>query len=171
MGFRKLCLGGAGEDIFGETYSARIASLDQSNRYLLMKMMREYVQWHEKNGRFYDNYDYDKKKLQVLSGLKWVWGLAGVGFAGIVVNPNFTSKFGAYYLRKISVVSFALIFYHFGRKKQDYHMLNMMLKMHDYFPLEVKRAMRDKDYRHLALFDWENPGRKLFDDVTGKSLS
>ena len=50
-------------------------------------------------------------------------------------------------------------------------MLNMMLKMHDYFPLEVKRAMRDKDYRHLALFDWENPGRKLFDDVTGKSLS
>lgn len=46
-----------------------------------------------------------------------------------------------------------------------------MLKMHDYFPLEVKRALQSKDYRHLTLFDWENPGRKLFDDVTGKSLS
>ena len=50
-------------------------------------------------------------------------------------------------------------------------MLNMLMKMHDYFQLEVKRAMQDKDYRHMALFDWHNPGRKLFDDVTGKSLS
>ena len=43
--------------------------------------------------------------------------------------------------------------------------------MHDYFPLEIKRALADKDYRHVALFDWENSDRKLFDDVTGKSLS
>ena len=46
-----------------------------------------------------------------------------------------------------------------------------MLKMHDYFPLEIKRAIQSKDYRHVALFDWKNPGRQLFDEKTGKSLS
>jgi hypothetical protein len=74
-------------------------------------------------------------------------------------------------LRKISVLGFGLIGYAWGRKKQDFHLLNMLLKMHDYFPLEIKRALQSKDFRHVALFDWENPGRKLFDDVTGKSLS
>lgn len=48
--------GGFGEDIFGETYSARIAIPDESNKYLLMQMLRDYINWHEKNGRFYDNY-------------------------------------------------------------------------------------------------------------------
>ena len=48
-----------------------------------------------------------------------------------------------------------------------------MLKMNDYFPLEVKRALRDQDFRHLALFDLEQAAkdRKLFDEKTGKSLS
>jgi hypothetical protein len=109
--------------------------------------------------------------MQVLGAAKWGWTLGGVAFAGMVINPNFTSKYSAFYLRKFSVVFFGLIGYHWGRKKEDFHLLNMLLKMHDYFPLEVKRAMQTKDYRHLALFDWEKPGRKLFDDVTGKSLS
>ena len=56
-------LGGVGEDIFGETFTARIAVADPSNRYLLMKFMREYVQWHEKNAKFYDGYESEKKKL------------------------------------------------------------------------------------------------------------
>ena len=159
--------GGIGEDIFGETYTARIAMRDDNNKFLLMKMMREYREWHEKNHRFYEGYDYDKKKLAVLSGMKWVWALGGVCFAGVIVNPNFTSKYAAYYLRKINVVMWALIFYHAGRKKQDYHMLNMMLKMHDYFPLEVKRGLASKNYRHMALFDWKNPGRKHIVNLTG----
>ena len=48
-----------------------------------------------------------------------------------------------------------------------------MLKMNDYLPLEVKRALQDKDFRHLALFDGAevSKGRQLFDPVTGKSLS
>ena len=48
-----------------------------------------------------------------------------------------------------------------------------MLKMNDYFPLEVKRALQDKDFRHLGLFDPEEVSktRMLFDPVTGKSLS
>ena len=102
--------------------------------------------------------------------MKWLWAFGGFTFAATVVNPNFTAR-SSFYFRKINVVLFALVGYHWGRKKQDYHLLNMMLKMHDYFPLEIKRALQDKDYRHAALFDWENPGRKLFDEATGKSLS
>ena len=49
-------LGGVGEDIFGETYTARIAKFDTDNKYLLLKMTRDYIKWHEANGRFYDNY-------------------------------------------------------------------------------------------------------------------
>lgn len=165
-----LFLGGVGEDIFGETYTARIVRPDPENKYLLMKMLRNYIQWHEVNARFYQGYDSDKQKLKFLGAAKWAWGFAGFVFAGTIVNPNFTHK-GSFYFRKVNVVLWSLIFYAWGRKKQDYHLLNMMLKMHDYFPLEIKRALQDKDFRHAALFDWENPGRKLFDEVTGKSLS
>ena len=45
--------------------------------------------------------------------------------------------------------------------------------MNDYFPMEIKRALRDKDFRHIALFDLEQAAkeRELFDPETGKSLS
>lgn len=163
-------LGGVGEDIFGETYAGRIGRMDPENKYLLLKMVREYIRWHETNHRFYDSYESDKSKLRVLAGMKYAYAFGGFCFAGTILNPNFTAK-SSFYLRKFNVVLWALIGYHWGRKKQDYHLLNMMLKMNDYFPLEIKRALQDKDYRHAALFDWTNPGRKLFDDATGKSLS
>ena len=38
-----LYTGGVGEDIFGETYAGRIASQDHDNKYLLTKMLREYI--------------------------------------------------------------------------------------------------------------------------------
>ncbi len=148
-----LYLGGVGEDIFGETYAARIARKDHENKYLLMKMLKEYIHWHEQNHRFYDGYQSDKSKLHFLSAAKWAWAFGGFCFAGTIINPNFTSK-SSFYMRKFNVLLFAGIFYAWGRKKEDYHMLNMMLKMHDYFPLEIKRALQDKDYRHVALFDW-----------------
>ena len=72
--------------------------------------------------------------------MKWAWAFSGFCFAGIIINPNFTSR-NSYYLRKINVVLFALIGYSWGRKKQDAVLLNMMLKMNDYFPYEVKRAL------------------------------
>ena len=50
-------------------------------------------------------------------------------------------------------------------------MTNMLLQMNDYFPLEVRRAMQTKDFRHLQTFNYKNPGRQLFDEKTGKSLS
>ena len=51
----------------------------------------------------------------------------------------------------------------------------MYMRMNDYLPLEVKRSLRDKDFRHLALFDLDehlkNGKRKMFDEATGKALS
>ena len=43
--------------------------------------------------------------------------------------------------------------------------------MNEYLPLEVRRTMQTKDFRHVANFDYRNPGRQLFDEKTGKSLS
>lgn len=159
-----------GEDIFGETYTARISEVDNANKYLLLKFLREYLQWHEKTHHFHPTYTQDKQRLAAYSYLKYAYAFGGFTFAGVIFNPNYTSK-NSFYLRKFNVVFFALIGYNWGRKKQDYELTNLMLKMNDYFPLEVKRALSDKDYRHLALFDWQNPGRKLFDEATGKSLS
>ena len=47
----------------------------------------------------------------------------------------------------------------------------MMLSMYDYMPIEIKRGLQSKDYRHFALFDYKNPDRQLWDKETGKSLS
>ena len=38
-------------------------------------------------------------------------------------------------------------------------MVYTMLRMNDYFPLEIKRALRDKDFRHIALFDLEQAAK------------
>ncbi|CDW86813.1 UNKNOWN [Stylonychia lemnae] len=159
-----------GEDIFGETYAGRQAHADENNKTLLFTMLRDYIKWHETHHRFYPGYEQDKQKLMLKSNLSYGYGFAGFCFGGMVINPNFTSK-SSFYLRKINVVLWSVMFYAYGRKRTEQHLLNMMLKMNDYFPLEVKRALADKDYRHMALFDWENPGRELFDVSTGKSLS
>ena len=50
-------LGGAGEDIFGDTNAGRVKKLDEGNKYLLLNMLKEYRIWHEKNGRFHDTYE------------------------------------------------------------------------------------------------------------------
>ena len=54
---------GVGDDVFGETYTARIAGQDPENKYLLINMLREYIMWYEQNARFYDGYLQDKQKL------------------------------------------------------------------------------------------------------------
>ena len=111
-----LFLGGVGEDIFGETYAARIARPDPENKYLLMKMLRNYIQWHEANGRFYDGYESDKSYLKFLSASKYAYGLGGFCFAATIINPNFTQR-SSFYFRKVNVVLWALIGYAWGRKK------------------------------------------------------
>ncbi len=131
---------GFSEDIFGESHIARIKFRDNQNNYLLLKFLREYVQWHEKNHHFHPSYEQDRRRLAVYSYLRYAYAFGGFAFAGIVLNPNYTSK-NSFYLRKFNVVLWALIGYNWGKKKHDYELLNLMLKMNDYFPLEVKRAL------------------------------
>ena len=102
------------------------------------------------------------------------YGFAGLGaiFALTVVNPNYVKR-RSWYLRKVNLALFGAIGYAFAARYQEDQITMTMLKMNDYLPLEVKRALQDKDFRHLALFDGAevSKGRKLFDPVTGKSLS
>ena len=100
----------------------------------------------------------------------WGLALAGAGFAAVVINPNFTQR-RSYYVRKIVPLLTGTIAYQWGYRCENVHMTNMLLQMNDYFPLEVRRAMQTKDFRHLQTFDYKNPGRQLFDEKTGKSLS
>ena len=144
--------------------------MDPTNQFLFGQMMREYLQWHEANNRFYDGYEADKKYMKLRTYLTKIYGLAGIAFAAVIINPNFTSK-SSFYLRKINCLLVGYTFYAWGIKRENQQQERMWYRMNDYFPLEVKRALQDKDYRHLALFDWENPGRQLFDERTGKSLS
>eukprot|EP00347_Sterkiella_histriomuscorum_P023092 403335981 len=161
---------GLGSDLFGEQFSARMGHHDDNNKYLFMQMTRDYLAWHEANHRFYEGYKEDRKYLHLRQVITNAYAVGGFCFAAIIINPNFTSK-NSFYLRKVTCLLSAYAFYAWGKKREDQHLQAMMLKMNDYFPLEVKRALQDKDFRHMALFNWENPGRKLFDDVTGKSLS
>ena len=87
-----------------------------------------------------------------------------------VINPNFTKR-RSWYLRKFNVALFAVIGMQWGLKRQSDHVSSLMLKMHDYLPLEVKRTLESKDFRYMAMFDYKNPNRQLFDEKTKKSLS
>ena len=79
-------------------------------------------------------------------------------FAGCVINPNYIKR-RSWYMRKISAFMWGMLGYQFVHKYHQDHLTSIMLKCYDYYPLEVKRALRDKDFRHLGLFDQENPGR------------
>ena len=96
--------------------------------------------------------------------------MGGVAFAAVVINPNFTMR-RSYYVRKIVPFMFGLVCYQWGYRNENCHCTNMLLQMNDYLPLEVRRTMQTKDFRHIQMFDYKNPGRQLFDEKTGKSLS
>ena len=76
-------------------------------------------------------------------------------------------------MRKIAILSWGLVGYNLGRRYYEDNLTKTMLRMNDYFPLEVKRALQDKDFRHMFLinFDEESKNRQFFDPTTGKSLS
>ena len=140
------------------------------NDYLLHKYLTEYVQWHAQNHRFHDSFQADVNRQYRLRAYTYVYTAAGFCFGATIVNPNFTHR-QSYYLRRAWPLVFAGIGFQWGRKLEGHNLLNSLLRMHDYLPLEIKRAMQTKDYRHIQMFDYKNPGRVLFDPVTGKSLS
>ena len=96
--------------------------------------------------------------------------LASVAFAAVVINPNFTQR-RSYYARKIIPFMAGVIGYQYGYRCENMHMTNMLLQMDEYLPLEVRRTMETKDFRHVQQFDYKNASRQLFDKDTGKSLS
>lgn len=64
----------------------------------------------------------------------------GVLFAGTVWNPNFVNR-RSWYMRKIAIAGWALIGFNLGRRYYEDQITLTMLKMNDYFPLEIKRAL------------------------------
>ena len=108
--------------------------------------------------------------LQRLSWYTWGYAAAGVAFAGMVLNPNFTMR-RSYYLRKLNPLMCGAIGYQWGHKRESDETVNLMLRMWDYFPFEVRRAVQTKDFRYLQMFDYKTEGAVSFDPTTGKSLT
>ena len=61
-------------------------------------------------------------------------------FAGTVWNPNFVKR-RSWYMRKIAIVWWGLVGFNLGKRYYEDQIATTMLKMNDYFPLEVKRAL------------------------------
>ena len=149
--------GGSTDDLFGDGLAGRPNSYDPQNKRLFLNMMKQYVSWHEENHRFYEGYQDDKTYLKWLNTKQYLWAFGGILFMGMVFNPNYTSS-RAFYLRKLNVAFGAYAGYAYGRKCKDDQLSLMLLKMNDYLPMEIRRAFESKDYRHIAMFDWKNPG-------------
>jgi hypothetical protein len=60
-------------------------------------------------------------------------------------------------------IFWGFIGYAFGRAEHGKLLGHMLMKNNDYFPLEVKRTLQDKDFRHMVDFNYLNPSRPLFD--------
>ena len=56
-------------------------------------------------------------------------------------------------MRKIAILGWGIVGYNLGRRYYEDHVTKTMLRMNDYFPLEVKRALQDKDFRHMFLLN------------------
>ena len=167
---REFFLGGIGSDIFGEHNAARIDQPDRINDFLRNKYLREYLDWHRANHRFYDAFEGDLAKQKMLRYQTWAITFGSVAFAAMVINPNFTNR-RSYYARKFIPFMFGVVGYQFGYRNENVHMTNMLLQMNEYLPLEVRRTMQTKDFRHIQQFDYKNATRPLFDKETGKALS
>ena len=157
-------------NVFGDPKVCRLETPDALNTYMFNTMFQEYVKWQEENHTFYSGYNKDKSMLNVSWYLKFVYALGGFSFAGMVINPNYTRP-SSFYLRKFNVLFCLYLGYTFGIANYHKQEKLILLRMNDYFPMEVKRALATQDYRYFALFDYKNADRKLFDDKTGKSLS
>ena len=163
-------LGGMGSDIYGEPHTAQVARADHVNDYLRDKTLREYIKYQIQNDGLYEGAERDFFRLKMASAAKWFYaGLGGV-FALTIINPNFTKR-RSWYLRKFSVGFFGLIAYQWGKRQESEKKLMFAMRCHDYFPLEVKRTLESKDFRYMAMFDYRNPSRQLYDPETKKSLS
>ena len=163
-------LGGMGSEIHGEPFTAQIEIVDPVNDFLYDKYLREYIQWQRVNGSFHDSFEADYARVQRSYYARWFYAGAAALFAAAVINPNFTKR-RSWYVRKFSVGFCGVIGFQFGQKNLSDNQTMLLMRMHDYLPLEVKQTLASKDYRYMALFNYKKPERQLFDEKTGKSLS
>ena len=144
--------------MFGEEFHGREIVNDPMNRDLFVRMLRSYNFWHLRHHHFHPEFSKDLQWISRLEICQYLGAFAGIMFAGTVWNPNYVKR-RSWYMRKFAIVAWGSIGWMFFKRYHDDQVTNTMLKMYDYYPLEVKRALRDKDFRHLALFDPANPGR------------
>ena len=62
-------------------------------------------------------------------------------------------------MRKIAILGWGIVGYNLGRRYYEDHVTKTMLRMNDYFPLEVKRALQDKDFRHMFLLNMDEESK------------
>ncbi len=159
------------EDVFCES-SGRELVADYQNRHLFPRMFKNYLDEHKQHQALYPEFEADQARLRHYKRMMYVYGAIGGLFALTVWNPNFIRR-RAWYMKKISFATWALIGYQYGRKFYQDELTFTLLKLHDYLPYEAKRALQDQDFRHFALLDVEEltKTRKVWDEKTGKALS
>jgi hypothetical protein len=161
-------LGGIGSDIFGEVAPARIDFTDRPNDYLVNLYLRSWFSTARKEGRLHKDFEKDLKDLWWKNNFyKFLYVTAGVVFAGVVYNPNYTSR-NSFYLRKFTPLFFGAIGYQFYKAQHSKKVTQIMMKNNDYYPLEVKRCLQDKDFRHMVDFNLQK--RPLYSEQSGKAL-
>ena len=167
---RRMKLPANGEDVFGEHFAAREIIYDPQNKQLFLTMLSNYLEWQIQNGRLNPQFHDDLKRLRGYQVVPYLSGACGVLFAGTVWNPNFVKR-RSYYMRKFAIFGWGLLGFNLGVRYLEDHITCTMLRMNDYLPLEIKRALQDKDFRHIALLNEEDVSKSRFDPATGKSLS
>ena len=145
-------------DVFGDHLTGRKHVQDDVNDFLRNKLFAEYLQWHRTNHRFHDSFESDMARQKMMRYQTYAYVVGAIAFSAVVINPNFTQR-RSYYVRKFIPLMSGIVAYQYGYRNENVHMTNMLLEMNEYFPLEVRRMMQTKDFRHLQQFDYKNPGR------------
>ena len=132
--------GGIGSCIFGEEGTARVVRRDDVNEYLRNKYLFDYFKFAHQNNTLGKEFENDLNKLRRSGYYTYLYALTGVVFAGVIYNPNYTSRH-SFYLRKMTPIFFGLIGYAFGHAQHSKLINATMLRMNDHLPLEVKRTL------------------------------
>ena len=102
--------------------------------------MTEYLLWARKNNCLGKEFEKDLSKIRRARYYTYLYTTFGVVFAGVIYNPNYTSRH-SFYLRKMTPIFFGLIGYAFGHAQESKLITSTMLRMNDHLPLEVKRTL------------------------------
>lgn len=159
-------LGGNGGDVFGEVGPGRNIPNDPNNTFLRTMYLKEYFQTAASKGALHEDFGKDMMWFQTSFYQKLAYASAGVMFAGVIFNPNYTSRH-SFYMRKLTPIFFGMIGWQWGKKKSADQLTNLMLKNYDYYPRAVRRTLETKDHRHMIGFDFD---KVRFDPKTGKCL-